>query len=148
MIRELEPSEFDQVGSIYNLGRADELSTISNEFVLTPWDSDKYIQSVLSDSRIFVYEKSSTIIGFCGIHESKLNWLFVLAEHRRKGVAGSLVRRLMEEYRSLSLTVASSNVVAIKRYKSLGFSITCEFKVEFQGEYVDVMHMSFSKSET
>jgi len=52
MIRELEPSEFGQVGSIYNLGRTDELSTISSDFVLTPWDSDAYIQSVLSNSRI------------------------------------------------------------------------------------------------
>jgi len=94
-----------------------------------------------------VYEKSSSISGFCGVHGTKLNWLFVLAEYRCRGFAGSLVRRILREYRSLSLTVASSNLVAIKRYKSLGFSITREFELEFQGECVSVMHMRFNTPE-
>jgi len=111
---------------------------------LTAGGSNEYIQSILSESRIFVYEKSSTIIGFCGIHETKLSWLFVLAEHRRTGVAGALVRCVLEEYTALSLTVVSLNIAAIRRYESLGFTRNREFEIEFQGQYIGVINMNFS----
>jgi len=143
MIRELKTSEFDKVAPIYNLGRTDELNTISSSLLLTPWEVDQYIQSVLYQSRIFVYEESSSIIGFCGIHGSKLNWLFVLAEHRRRGVAGSLIKEVLKEYQSLSLTVAASNEAAFKLYRSLGFTKTREFQVEFQSKQIDVINMDF-----
>jgi len=144
-IRKYTEADFDAVASIYNAARPDEFYGESGEFTLTPWAEDDYMMSILDSSEIYLYEEQTTL-GFCGFTGSRINWLFVDPAHRGKGVGEKLLMHLLTKLADgANLSVWHSNERAKALYLKLGFQISQQFYITFQGRRMLVDKMVYLK---
>jgi GNAT superfamily N-acetyltransferase len=72
------------------------------------------MKALFRDSRIVVMEEAGRIVGFAGIRQSFITWLFVHPNWRRKGVATALIRKLLSEVEGpVTLNVVKSTAAAL-----------------------------------
>lgn len=142
-IRPYQEADFNALAEIYNASRPDEFYAEEAEFTFIPWAEDEYMMSILSHSKIYVYEEDS-IIGFCGFTGERINWLFVNPLHRGRGIGFELLLHVLTKLENgANLSVWKSNQRAITLYKKQGFKITGEFPVNFQGREMLVNKMHY-----
>lgn len=72
---------------------------------------------------LYVYKKSSEIIGFMGVHEDKLEMLFIHPDYFRRGIGSFMVKYAIKFLHIKYIDVNEQNLVAIEFYKSLGFIV-------------------------
>ncbi|MBQ9103604.1 MAG: ribosomal protein S18-alanine N-acetyltransferase [Clostridia bacterium] len=114
-----------------DISNANELALFKSEF------SDAYdlnaLESGFNNGHFFALGKieKGKIIGFItystSIDFADIETVFVLKEFRRKGIAESLINKMLEDVKSkginrVLLEVRSSNIPAISLYKKLGFN--------------------------
>lgn len=97
-----------------------------------PWSEQGFCDTLKMDNAIFLTAmEDGRLLGYCGIYlaadEGEITNVAVAPEYRRQGIAEKLVKRLMEETRSLGirtyiLEVRVSNQSAISLYRKLGFA--------------------------
>ena len=82
-------------------------------------------------SRVFVYEKDNTIVGFISYSiaydRAEINYIYVSDEYRKGGIASELMEFCIDEVIkhgcvNITLEVSSENKAGIKLYEKYGFS--------------------------
>lgn len=90
-------------------------------------------------SKTYVYIEEGSIIGFLDysvIYERiEINYIFVLEEYRKKGIAYQLINQMMRmnDWENITLEVNIYNTPAIKLYKKLGFEIVATRPMYYDG---------------
>lgn len=109
-----------------------QVATLESACFSMPW-SENAITSELNNplSLWLVAVDGGTVVGYVGsqsvMGEADMMNIAVYSDHRRKGIAKSLVLALIDqlsqnEVHSLTLEVRASNFAAIQLYEQLGFA--------------------------
>jgi ribosomal-protein-alanine N-acetyltransferase len=96
-----------------------------------PWSLNDFKSSIADSNNIYLVAIEQDIIaGYCGLWgvagEGQINNVAVLEQYRRQGIAGSLLKELIDLGRkqgikAFTLEVRRNNLPAIKLYHNLGF---------------------------
>ena len=115
-----------------NLSHIGAIAAMESAIFSCPWSETSILSELSNPLSIWIVaEENGTVIGYVGsqtvLEQSDMMNLAVLPEHRRKGVATTLVTTLISYLRqkgasNLTLEVRSSNQSAIALYHKLGFS--------------------------
>ena len=96
-----------------------------------PWTKDDFAQSLKQNGAIYLVAiNDDIIVGYCGLwgilDEGQINNVAVSNEHRKRGIGGMMLSRLIDEGEKEGLTaftleVRAQNAPAIALYKKNGF---------------------------
>jgi ribosomal protein S18 acetylase RimI-like enzyme len=142
MIRAYRKADWDQVSAIYDLSKPDEMRGIVDAQAITPLAQDSQMLRYFSDSEVWVYEENGSVIGFIGRKKDVVSWLFVHPDHRRKGIARSLLNELIRIHQgTLTLNLAKGNLSAMALYERCGFEVFEEFEGNMYGCPIPAVRM-------
>ncbi|HHQ4514046.1 acetyltransferase [Aeromonas veronii] len=84
------------------------------------------------------------IAGFSGVHEGKLEMLFVAPEARGSGVGRLLVAHAIELGGATQVDVNEQNEQAVGFYLKMGFTVTGRSPLDGQGKSYPLLHMALA----
>lgn len=84
------------------------------------------------------------IAGFSGVHEGKLEMLFVAPEARGSGVGRLLVAHAIELGGATQVDVNEQNEQAVGFYLKMGFTVTGRSPLDGQGKPYPLLHMALA----
>ncbi|NLT62955.1 MAG: ribosomal protein S18-alanine N-acetyltransferase [Clostridiales bacterium] len=109
----------------------DEIEAIENDCFPLPWKRRDLENQMNADNCIFLaaVDDNDSVMGYVGLmfvlDEGYISNIAVAPEYRRRGIAGSLIKALVERTKNklafLTLEVRESNAPAISLYKKHGF---------------------------
>ena len=82
------------------------------------------------------------IAGFSGVHEGKLEMLFVAPEARGGGVGRRLVEHAISQCGATLVDVNEQNEQAVGFYQKMGFAVTGRSPLDGQGKPYPLLHMA------
>ncbi len=145
-LRFYKDTDWGNVKDIYNLSKPDEMRGSVDLRALIPLEEDGNNLKLFHDSIIFVVEENETILGFGGNKGNYISWLFVHPNHRRKGVAKTILQQILSQLTgTIKLNVAKNNMAAKTFYKKFGFKIEREFMGNYNGYQSQAMTLSLEK---
>jgi len=86
------------------------------------------------------------IAGFSGVHEGKLEMLFVAPEARGGGVGSQLVEHAIGQCGATQVDVNEQNEQAVGFYRKMGFAVTGRSPLDGQGKPYPLLHMALAPS--
>ena len=113
----------------------DDLLAVEEASFSSPWTREMYLGELENKGVSFFYlarEPGGAIVGFCSfwriLDELHINNLAVLPAWRRRGVARTLLERVLRDAAAAgavraTLEVRRSNEVALNLYEGFGFSV-------------------------
>lgn len=96
----------------------------------------KYVSKLLC-----VRDKQGTIKAFMGIHDSKIEMLFVSNDSRGNGIGKKLVEYAIEVLDINYVDVNEQNPQAVGFYKYMGFQVFKKSEFDDQGNPFPILHM-------
>lgn len=84
------------------------------------------------------------IAGFSGLHEGKLEMLFVAPEARGGGVGRLLVEHAIDQGGVTQVDVNEQNAQAVGFYLKMGFTVTGRSALDGQGKPYPLLHMALA----
>lgn len=96
----------------------------------------KYVSKLLC-----VRDKQGTIKAFMGIHDSKIEMLFVSNDSRGNGIGKKLVEYAIEVLNINYVDVNEQNPQAVGFYKYMGFQVFKRSEFDEQGNPFPILHM-------
>ena len=146
MIRPYKNSDWNQVRTIYDLAKPDEMKGIAEADQITPLGQDGQMLRYFFESEIWVYEEDGEIFGYAGQKGEVISWLMVHPAHRRKGVGRQLMAYVLSTRDGLfRLNVTQLNQAAIALYEGLGFEVYEKFTGNMYGNPVPAQRMRLEK---
>jgi len=88
-----------------------------------------------------VKDVNSSILGFVGIHEMKVEMLFVLDEARGQGLGKLLLQYAIDNFSANCVDVNEQNPLAVKFYQHMGFSVVSRSPTDDMGKPFPILHM-------
>jgi putative acetyltransferase len=88
-----------------------------------------------------VKNEGGSIIGFVGVHDSKIEMLFILNEAQIQGVGRGLLQYAMEQLGATEVDVNEQNPRAVGFYQHMGFKIVARSPLESMGKPFPILHM-------
>ena len=132
-IRSFNIGDFEEIESIYNISKLDELRYESLTFELLPLVKDEPRLKSLMESQIFVYE-DGRILGYGACHGSEIKALFVHPSSRGLGIGSKLFSFMLQLVGTpTTLYVAKTNEPAKSLYSRYGFQVIDEFVTSYNG---------------
>ncbi len=123
MIRKFEKNDINTVMQIWKNENIKAHKFISKEY----WKNNyNYVKEILPNAEIYVYVLKGNIVGFIGINENYIEWIFIDTNNQCKGIGTSLLNKVKENRDNLTLSVYKKNISAINFYKKNDFIITSE----------------------
>ncbi|USD42949.1 GNAT family N-acetyltransferase [Vibrio sp. SCSIO 43135] len=89
-----------------------------------------------------VKAESGSIVGFVGVHEAKIEMLFVLDEIRGQGVGKTLLQYALESLNATKVDVNEQNPQAVGFYQHMGFHVVSRSPVDDMGKPFPILHMA------
>ena len=121
MIRKFENSDIDDIMQIWKNVNIEAHNFISKEY----WENDyDYVRNILPKAEIYVYVDNNEIIGFIGMNENYIEGIFVNTNSQHRGIGTTLLNKVKENGKNLTLSVYQKNTNAINFYKKNDFKIT------------------------
>ena len=118
---------------IHDRARPDELAGSCDPRAFVPIEQDQEVEQ-LRTCRKFVACVEGRVIGFVGIDDNYLAWLYVDPEHYRRGIGRKLLRIGLREIGAYAWTIVlDGNEKAILLYESEGFKEVKRFSAENAG---------------
>ncbi|MCF7743670.1 acetyltransferase [Aeromonas veronii] len=91
-----------------------------------------------------VQTEEGQMAGFSGVHEGKLEMLFVAPEARGSGVGRLLVAHAIEQSGAMQVDVNEQNEQAVGFYLKMGFTVTGRSPLDGQGKPYPLLHMALA----
>ncbi len=91
-----------------------------------------------------VRDKEDVIQAFMGVHEHKIEMLFVRDEHRAKGLGKMLVLYAIEKLAVKFVDVNEDNAQAVGFYEHMGFEVFKRSELDSHGDPFPILHMELN----
>jgi len=88
-----------------------------------------------------VKNKFGSIIGFVGVHEMKIEMLFILNKLRGHGVGKLLLQYAINNLNANSVDVNEQNPLAVGFYRHMGFKVISRSPIDDMGKPFPILHM-------
>ncbi|ELR65990.1 Histone acetyltransferase HPA2 [Photobacterium marinum] len=88
-----------------------------------------------------VKNEFGAIIGFLGVHEQKIEMLFILNEARGQGVGKLLLSYAVNKLAATSVDVNEQNPQAVGFYQHVGFKVVSRSPLDDMGKPFPILHM-------
>lgn len=85
--------------------------------------------------------EAGSIIGFVGVHDAKIEMLFILNKVRGQGVGKVLLRYAIEQLGATEVDVNEQNPQAVGFYQHMGFKIIARSPLDSTGKPFPILHM-------
>ncbi|SON52949.1 GNAT family N-acetyltransferase [Vibrio tapetis] len=85
---------------------------------------------------------SGSIVGFVGIHDSKVEMLFILNEARGQGIGKHLLQYAIEQLGVTKVDVNEQNPQAVGFYQNMGFTVASRSPLDDMGKPFPILHMT------
>ena len=89
-----------------------------------------------------IKNETGNILGFVGVHEAKVEMLFVLDAARGKGVGKALLQYAIKHLGVNKVDVNEQNTMAVDFYKHMGFHVESRSPVDDMGKPFPLLHMT------
>ncbi|MFY8282764.1 GNAT family N-acetyltransferase [Pseudoalteromonas sp. SSMSWG5] len=88
-----------------------------------------------------IKSEHKTILGFVGVHDSKIEMLFILDAARGKGVGKALLNYAIEQLAANKVDVNEQNPLAVEFYQHMGFKVASRSPLDDMGKPFPIFHM-------
>lgn len=88
-----------------------------------------------------IKDENKTILGFVGVHECKIEMLFILNSARGKGIGKALLNFAVEQLAANKVDVNEQNPLAVGFYQHMGFKVTSRSPLDDMGKPFPILHM-------
>ncbi|WP_448547065.1 GNAT family N-acetyltransferase [Thalassotalea fusca] len=88
-----------------------------------------------------VKDVNGAILGFVGVHETKIEMLFILNSARGKGIGRGLLQHAIEYLHAKKVDVNEQNPLAVGFYQHMGFNVFARSPVDDMGKPFPILHM-------
>ncbi|MEZ9820167.1 GNAT family N-acetyltransferase [Shewanella sp. 10N.286.45.A1] len=88
-----------------------------------------------------IKSESGSILGFVGVHDAKVEMLFVLNEARGLGVGTVLLQYAIEQLAAAKVDVNGLNPLAVGFYQHMGFKVVSRSPLDDMGKSFPILHM-------
>tara|TARA_B100000929_G_C15504623_1_gene418456 strand:+ start:288 stop:743 length:456 start_codon:yes stop_codon:yes gene_type:complete len=88
-----------------------------------------------------IKSEHKTILGFVGVHDSKIEMLFILDAARGKGVGKALLNYAIEQLAANKVDVNEQNPLAVGFYQHMGFKVASRSPLDDMGKPFPILHM-------
>jgi len=85
--------------------------------------------------------EQGTILGFLGVHDAKVEMLFVLDDARGHGIGKLLLQYAMKSLHVNSVDVNEQNPLAVGFYEHMGFKVVSRSPIDDMGKPFPILHM-------
>ena len=89
-----------------------------------------------------VKNEKGAILGFLGVHDSKVEMLFILNESRGQGIGKVLLQYAITKLGATKVDVNEQNPEAVEFYKHMGFNIASRSPLDDMGKPFPILHMT------
>jgi putative acetyltransferase len=89
-----------------------------------------------------VKDKEGSITGFMGVHDQKLEMLFVLNNSRGQGIGKLLLQYAIENFNVINVDVNEQNPLALGFYVAMGFKVISRSPIDDMGKPFPILHMT------
>lgn len=139
--RDYSDSDWQSICQIHDRSRPDELKGSCDPRGFIPIDQDEEGED-LKTCRKFVACDDESVVGFIGVDDKYLAWLYVDPSYYGKGIGRELLRIGLREIGDGAWTIVlDGNQSAIKLYESEGFREVRRFAGENNGYPVTCIRM-------
>ena len=90
---------------------------------------------------VCIRDKENIIQAFMGVHEKKIEMLFVRNEHRGKGIGKILMKYAIEKLDVQFVDVNEDNIQAVGFYEHFGFEVFKRSELDSHGDPFPILHM-------
>jgi len=88
-----------------------------------------------------IKSEHKTILGFVGVHDCKIEMLFILDAARGKGVGKALLNYAIEQLAANKVDVNEQNPLAVGFYQHMGFKVASRSPLDDMGKPFPILHM-------
>lgn len=143
-----------------NIEKLNNINTCDMENLLATWESSVRAthdflneEAILSlkpqvkeginfvDNLLVVRNSNNIIIAFMGIHDFKIEMLFINNENRGNGIGKNLVKYAIKELNVDFVDVNEQNPQGLGFYKRMGFIVFKRSEFDDQGNPFPILHM-------
>lgn len=136
LIRDYRLQDWPAICRVHDRSRPDELRGSFDPRAFVPLAQDPEAGYIASCD-MFVAEDGDTVVGFAGIDDPYLAWLYVDPAYYRRGIGRALLRHCLARLGKDAWTYAcGNNTAALTLYESEGFVIESRYtgtNAGFQG---------------
>jgi putative acetyltransferase len=86
--------------------------------------------------------ENGSILGFVGVHNSKIEMLFILNEARGTGLGTLLLKYAIENLDANKVDVNEQNPQAVGFYEHMGFKVKSRSPLDDMGKPFPILHMA------
>ncbi|USD35748.1 GNAT family N-acetyltransferase [Ferrimonas sp. SCSIO 43195] len=86
--------------------------------------------------------EQGAILGFVGVHDAKVEMLFILDEARGRGTGKTLLQYAVEQLEATKVDVNEQNPLAVGFYEHMGFKVVSRSPLDDMGKPFPILHMS------
>jgi predicted N-acetyltransferase YhbS len=131
--REYQDTDWTAICQIHDRARPDELRGSCDPRAFVPIEQDKEVEDLRS-SRKFVACDDEKVVGFVGVDDKYLAWLYVDPSHYGKGIGRELLKLGIHKIGAGAWTIVlDGNQKAISLYESEGFQEVRRFASDNAG---------------
>ena len=88
-----------------------------------------------------IKDEHQAILGFIGVHECKIEMLFILDAARGKGIGKALLNFAVEQLAANKVDVNEQNPLAVGFYQHMGFKVASRSPLDDMGKPFPILHM-------
>lgn len=88
-----------------------------------------------------VKDAQGMILGFVGVHDGKVEMLFIHDDARGQGIGKSLLQHAIDELNAVFVDVNEQNPQAVGFYHHMGFQVESRSPLDGMGKPFPILHM-------
>jgi ribosomal protein S18 acetylase RimI-like enzyme len=132
-IRPFTDHDWPIICQIHDLARPDELAGSCDPRAFVPIEEDPEMEELRSSQKL-IAEKSGEVVGFVGVIEDYLAWLYVHPRYYGQGIGRKLLRSGLTLINGKAWTITlAGNTRALNLYQSEGFRELNRYESENAG---------------
>jgi GNAT superfamily N-acetyltransferase len=132
-IRPFQDRDWQAICQIHDKARPDELLGSCDPRAFTPIEKDPEVEHLKMCQKLVAIQKQK-VVGFIGVHEDYVGWLYVHPDHYGQGIGRMLLKAGLTLISGKAWTIAlAGNYKAVQLYQSEGFLEVSRYQSENAG---------------